>query len=57
MRLEKAGEAELETWADRVLDGVTLEAVLKEAIRGSTLRHGLRTESPSGAESMAERPC
>lgn len=57
MRLEKAGEAELETWADRVLDGVTLEAVLKEAIRGSTLRHGLRTEFPSGAVSTAERPC
>jgi hypothetical protein len=31
-RLEQAGEAELEIWADRVLDGSTLEAVLKEPI-------------------------
>ena len=31
-RLEQAGEAELEIWADRVLDRATLEEVLKEPI-------------------------
>ncbi|NEV64196.1 transposase, partial [Thiorhodococcus minor] len=31
-RLEQAGEAELEFWADRVLDRDTLEEVLKEPI-------------------------
>lgn len=29
-RLEQAGEAEFEGWADRVLDGATLEEVLQE---------------------------
>ena len=29
-RLEQAGEEELEVWADRVLEGATLEDVLKE---------------------------
>ena len=31
-RLEQAGEDDLEVWADRVLDGTTLEEVLKEPI-------------------------
>nr|WP_213465288.1 DUF4351 domain-containing protein [Thiocapsa sp.] len=31
-RLEQAGEADLEVWADRVLDGTTLEEVLEEPI-------------------------
>ena len=31
-RLKQAGEDDLEVWADRVLDGTTLEDVLKEPI-------------------------
>lgn len=31
-RLERAGEADPEVWADRVLDGTTMEDVLKEPI-------------------------
>jgi hypothetical protein len=43
-------EADLEVWADRVLDGTTLEEVLKEPIRGWTPGSGSGAELPSGAQ-------